>query len=108
MEPAVRALRPVLEGLPFADASAPVVANATNRFLTRAADFPPSLLEQITAPVRWDTGVQAMIREGVTAAIEFGHGKVLSGLMKRIDKSVAAAHIQDDASLAAALAQLAA
>jgi [acyl-carrier-protein] S-malonyltransferase len=105
MAPAARAMQPVLEKLPFADARAPVVANASNRFLTRAAEFPPSLLEQITAPVRWDSGVQAMIAGGVTRVIEFGHGKVLSGLMKRIDKTVSAANVQDDESLAVLLSQ---
>ena len=106
MAPAAEAMRPVLAKLPFADASAPVVANASNRFLSRAAEFPPSLLEQITSPVRWDTGVQAMVKGGVTTVIELGHGKVLSGLMKRIDKSVAAVNVQDDESLGTALAQV--
>ncbi len=99
MAPAAEAMKPVLEGLPFADAAAPVVANATNRLLRRADEFPPSLLEQITTPVRWDTGIAAMAGAGVTQVIELGHGRVLSGLMKRIDKSVAAANVQDDESL---------
>ena len=99
MAPAAEAMKPVLEGLPFADAAAPVVANATNRFLRRADEFPPSLLEQITTPVRWDTGIAVMAGAGVTQVIELGHGRVLSGLMKRIDKSVAAANVQDDESL---------
>lgn len=99
MAPAAEAMGPVLEGLPFADAAAPVVANATNRLLRRADEFPPSLLEQITTPVRWDTGIAVMAGAGVTQVIELGHGRVLSGLMKRIDKSVAAANVQDDESL---------
>jgi [acyl-carrier-protein] S-malonyltransferase len=106
MAPAAEAMRPVLRALPWSDASAPICANATNRFLSRSAEFPPSLLEQITSPVRWDSGVQAMIARGVNAMIEFGHGKVLGGLMKRIDKSVAAINVQDDESLGAALAQV--
>ena len=105
MAPAAQAMKPVLEKLPFADGAAPVVANSSNRFLTRAAEFPPSLLDQITAPVRWDSGVQAMIAGGVTRVIEFGHGRVLSGLMKRIDKTVSAANVQDDESLGALLSQ---
>jgi [acyl-carrier-protein] S-malonyltransferase len=103
MAPAARAMKPVLEKLPFRDGAAPVVANASNRLLSRAAEFPPSLLEQITAPVRWDSGVRAMIAGGVTRVIEFGQGKVLSGLMKRIDKTVSAANVQDDESLTATL-----
>ena len=57
MTPAAEAMQPVLEGLPFSDGAVPVVANATNRLLLRADEFPPSLLEQITAPVRWDSGI---------------------------------------------------
>jgi [acyl-carrier-protein] S-malonyltransferase len=103
MAPAAAAMKPVLAGLPFSDASAPIVANASNGFLTKASEFPPSLLDQITAPVRWDSGVRAMIASGVTRLIEFGHGKVLSGLMKRIDKTVPADNVQDDESLGAVL-----
>ena len=105
MAPAAEAMAPVIAALPWSDAAAPVCANASNRFLAKAAEFPPSLLEQITAPVRWDSGVQAMIAGGVSAVIEFGHGKVLAGLMKRIDKSVAAINVMDDESLGAALAR---
>jgi [acyl-carrier-protein] S-malonyltransferase len=107
MAPAAEAMRPVIEALAWSDAVAPVCANASNRFLSKPAEFPPSLLEQITAPVRWDSGVQAMIAGGVTGVIEFGHGKVLGGLMKRIDKSVPAINVQDDESLSATLAQVA-
>jgi [acyl-carrier-protein] S-malonyltransferase len=46
-----------------------------------------------------------MIAGGVTRVIEFGHGKILSGLMKRIDKTVPAANVQDDESLTATLSQ---
>ena len=106
MAPAAERMRQVLSGVRFADARTPVVANVNNAFLTRAADFPPSLVQQITAPVRWDTGVKAMIAQGATRFIEVGHGRVLAGLMKRIDKTAPISNVQDEESLKATLAEL--
>lgn len=105
MAPAAEAMRPVLESLAFSDGAAPVVANATNRFIGKAGDFAPSLVEQITAPVRWDSGIKAMIDHGAERMIELGHGKVLAGLMKRIDKTVPVANVLDDQSLSDTLKQ---
>ena len=106
MQPAAEKMAGVLAGVPFHDATAPVVANYDNRFLTNAADFPPSLVNQIAAPVRWDTGVQAMIGKGVSQFVELGHGKVLSGMMRRIDKGASVLNVGDGASLEAAAAAL--
>jgi len=106
MRPAAERMAEVLRGLKFSDAAVPVVANVDNAFLTRAGDFAPALERQITAPVRWDSGVQAMIAQGATHFVELGHGKVLSGLMKRIDKSASISNVQDTGSLQAALAEL--
>lgn len=106
MAPAAERMQQVLAGISFSDARAPVVANVNNAFLIKAADFPPSLVQQITAPVRWDTGVKAMISKGATRFIEVGHGRVLAGLMKRIDKTVPISNVQDEDSLKATLAEL--
>lgn len=106
LQPAAERMREVLAELRFADAAAPVVANADNAFLAQAAAFPPSLVRQVTAPVRWDSGVKAMIGGGVDRLIEVGHGTVLGGLMKRIDRAVPALSVQDEASLKATLAAL--
>jgi [acyl-carrier-protein] S-malonyltransferase len=106
MAPAAERMRQVLSGVGFTDARIPVVANVNNAFLTRAAEFPPSLVRQITAPVRWDTGVKAMIAQGATRFIEVGHGRVLAGLMKRIDKTAPVSNVQDEESLKATLAEL--
>ncbi len=66
----------------------------------------PLLLEQVTSPVRWIECVQEMVRLGVTRMVEVGPGKVLSGLVKRIDKSVEVVNVEDPASLEKALAVL--
>jgi len=106
MQPAADKMRAVLAAIPFADASVPLCANVTNAFVTKAAEFAPLLVRQVTSPVRWDTGCQAMIRAGASRFVEVGHGKVLAGLMKRIDKTVPIAGVQDEESLKAALAEL--
>ena len=106
MAPAAERMKEVLGRIVFSDSKVPVVANVDNAFLTRAADFAPSLVRQVTSPVRWDTGVKAMTGKGITKFIEVGHGKVLAGLNKRIEKGVPTLSVQDDESLKAALAEL--
>ncbi len=106
MQPAADRMRTVLAEIPFSDASAPVMANVNNAFVTRAAEFAPLLVQQVTQPVRWDTGCQAMIQACADRFIEVGHGKVLAGLMRRIDKSVPIAGVQDEESLKAVLTGL--
>ncbi len=108
MAPAAERMREVLQAVPFADAAAPIVANVDNAFLTAAAAFPDSLTRQITAPVRWDTGIRAMAGGGVTRFIEVGHGRILAGMNKRIDRGAETLNVQDEASLAATLDALAA
>jgi [acyl-carrier-protein] S-malonyltransferase len=103
MAPAAERMAAVLAELSFSDASAPVMANVSNDFLTRAADFPPSLVSQVTSPVKWDTGIQAMAKSGVDKFVEVGHGKILAGMNRRIDKSLQTQNVQDEASLGAAL-----
>ncbi len=106
MAPAAERMGEVLRALAFSDAAAPVVANYDNAFVTAAADFPPSLQRQIAAPVRWDSGARSMIGHGVTTFVELGHGKVLSGMMRRIAKEVPVTNVADEASLQDTVAAL--
>jgi len=106
MQPAADKMKAVLASIPFADSNTPVCVNVTNAFVTKAAEFAPLLVQQVTAPVRWDTGCQAMIKGGATRFVEVGHGKVLAGLMKRIDKAVPISGVQDEESLKGVLAEL--
>lgn len=106
MAPAAERMGAVLGALRFSDAAAPICANYDNRFLTAAAEFPASLKHQIASPVRWDTGVRKMIDGGAERFVELGHGKVLSGMMRRIAKDVPITNVEDDASLQATLAAL--
>jgi [acyl-carrier-protein] S-malonyltransferase len=86
MRPAADRLAPELRAIPQGTFAFPVVANVT------AAPYGPGdvvadmLIRQITAPVRWEESVAAMRTAGVDAFVEVGPGKVLSGLLRRIEK----------------------
>ena len=73
---------------PFQDARIPIYQNVTARPATTAGDLKEALQAQMTSPVRWSQTVQNMINDGATHFYELGPGKVLAGLIKRIDKSV--------------------
>ena len=108
MAPAAEKMGVVLAEVNFADATPPICTNTDNRFLTEADHFAPNLVRQITSPVRWDTGVQAMAAEGVSQFVELGHGKVLAGMNKRIDKSLATLNVFDEATLGETLKSISA
>ncbi|HKR64240.1 MAG TPA: ACP S-malonyltransferase, partial [Thermoanaerobaculia bacterium] len=80
-------LRPALDKVKFNEPTAPFMSTVTAR-IENARRARPLLIEQLTAPVRFTQAAQALIREGVTTFIEIGPGNVLSGLIKRIDRSV--------------------
>jgi [acyl-carrier-protein] S-malonyltransferase len=79
-------LRPALDRVKFAEPSAPFMSTVTARIET-AKRMGPLLVEQLTAPVRFTQAAQALLREGVQTWVEVGPGNVLSGLVKRIDRS---------------------
>jgi [acyl-carrier-protein] S-malonyltransferase len=106
MEPVKARLEPVLRVLAWREPSVPVVTNVEAK-ANRAPDrIVPLLVEQVTAPVRWIECVEEMARLGVTRLVEVGPGKVLSGLAKRISKSVEVFNVEDRASLEKTLAAL--
>lgn len=84
--------------------SIPVIQNADATVHTSVEDIRGALMRQLYLPVRWTECVQALAAAGVTQALECGPGKVLAGLIKRIDKSVEAKSIGAPADLDAALA----
>jgi [acyl-carrier-protein] S-malonyltransferase len=77
-----------LEDTLFSKPAVPVVANATARPLTSAASIRNALRLQLTSPVYWEDSVCWMIQQGAGRFIEVGPGEVLTGLLKRIDRSV--------------------
>ncbi len=106
MRPAGERLRGVLQGIPIADPSVPLVNNADADVLTRGVEIPGSLVRQVSSPVRWEEVVRRLVKEGVTLFLELGPGKVLTGLIKRIAKDAIALNAQDLASMRVALDQV--
>jgi [acyl-carrier-protein] S-malonyltransferase len=100
MEPARKGMEPILAGLAVAPFKFGVIANVTAAVNQDPARVAPLLSEQITAPVKWEDSMKAMTAMGVTDAVEFG-GKVLMGMMRRIDRNVKVRPLEDLASLAA-------
>ncbi len=108
MAPARDRLARDLERLPIRDAAFPVVLNVTARPARGAEEIRKALVDQVTEPVRWMETVAGFGALGATLQIEFGPGKVLAGLARRIDPALAARNVEDPASLDAALQALAA
>ncbi len=88
MADAEAGLRAELDGVPFRDPEFPVVANATAEPVREAAAARSSLVRQLTAPVRWTQSILRIAEEGVDQFVELGPGKVLTGLLKRIDSGL--------------------
>jgi len=88
MESARTGLEAALEKAPILDVSIPVYANVTGRPEEIAGKIRTLLGEQLTSPVLWDSTVKNMISDGIRRFIEVGPGKVLQGLVRRIDPSV--------------------
>ncbi len=108
MHPVRGRLEPVLRAIAWRAPIAPVVTNVEARPNAEVTRMVPLLVEQVTAPVRWIECVEELVRQGVTRVVEVGPGKVLSGLVKRIDRSVEVWNVEDRASLDKTLAALAA
>ena len=76
------------------------MTNATAQPLASAKDIRTEMVAQLTSPVRWTASVQYMAAQGVTALVEVGPKDVLTGLVKRIDASLAASNVGDAAGVA--------
>jgi [acyl-carrier-protein] S-malonyltransferase len=90
MEPAREELAAAIENTVFSKPNCPIYQNVVAKAVTNPAEIKENLISQLTAPVRWTQSIQAMIADGGTEFIEVGPGKVLQGLMRKIDRSVAA------------------
>jgi [acyl-carrier-protein] S-malonyltransferase len=95
MKPAANQLQEVLSELSFQDATIPVIANVTANPVESQEEIKDLLVKQLYSPVRWEESVKTMIDNGVTTFIEIGPGKVLSGLVKKIDRSAIVYSISD-------------
>ena len=108
MAPAREKLAPVLDEVEFRPPKFPVLSNVTGRpHSNDPAAIKATMLEQVTGTTNWAADVEAAKAMGCTRFVEFGPGKVLSGLVKKIDASLATLNVADLASLAATAEQLA-
>jgi [acyl-carrier-protein] S-malonyltransferase len=98
MKPAAIQLRGVLDEVVMKDATIPVIVNVSAEPITNANEIKDRLIEQLYSPVLWEDSVVKMIALGVDTFIEIGPGKVLSGLIKKIDKTVKTYSVSDEAS----------
>ena len=106
MSPVQPRLAEVLGGFAMKQPNAPIIANATAEANTDPARIVPLLLTQVTAPVRWVESVQKMALLGVDTLVEIGPGKVLAGLVRRIDKGLRVYSVEDPAGLAVVLSEV--
>ena len=106
MQPAADRLAEVLDQVKIADAKIPVIANVTAQPEQKGDEIRKILVKQAASPVLWEDSVRYMIQAGVTTFIEVGPGKVLTGFVKKIDRSFSGQNVEDLASLEKTLAYL--
>ena len=90
MEPAREELAAAIEATTFNVPVCPVYQNVVAKAVTSPEEIKENLIAQLTAPVKWTQCIQTMIADGGTEFVEVGPGKVLQGLMRKIDRSVTA------------------
>jgi [acyl-carrier-protein] S-malonyltransferase len=106
MQPAADAMAEALENTSMADAKQPVIANVTAMPVKESKLIQSLLVDQVTARVRWRESGLILGNLGVQNCVEIGAGKVLTGLMKRIDPGLNASSINTPADLDAFLKTL--
>ena len=95
MYPAQEELIEVIEQVPLKDPQIPIIANSTSVPLTTARAVKTELMNQLCSCVQWRKSVRYMADSGVSRFVEFGPGKVLSGLVKRIDREAHVVNLAD-------------
>ena len=100
MIPAGEQLIAELDAISLNDLRVPVISNVEATANTQSTRVKELLVKQVSAPVRWESSVRYMLQNGVERFVEIGPGKVLSGLTKRIDRTVTLQNVADLRSLA--------
>jgi [acyl-carrier-protein] S-malonyltransferase len=95
MKPAGERLEKALEEISVSDLKIPVVTNVEAEINTAKERVKGLLVAQVSSPVRWEESMRKMIEKGIEQVLEIGPGKVLSGLMKRIDSRVESKNLED-------------
>ena len=108
MTPMQEKLEQDLRGAEFSDLRVPLVTNVDADTVTTGAEARAALIRQVSMSVRWEESVRLLIDEGVNTFVEVGPSRVLTGLLRQIERSVAALNVEDEKSLAATVEKIAA
>ena len=107
MKPAQDRLAVDLRAVSFSHPGVPVVCNVDAALLNTGDASRGALVRQVTGSVKWDESMRLLIEKGVQTLVEVGPGKVLSGLMRQIDRAKKCLNVEDEASLQKTLGQVA-
>jgi [acyl-carrier-protein] S-malonyltransferase len=107
MAPAQDRLEKDLKQIEFTALRVPLVTNVDADTIETGDEAREALIRQVTAPVRWEGSVRLLIDEGVNTFVEAGPGRVLTGLLRQIERSVAVLNVEDEKSLAATMEKIA-
>ncbi|MBP38185.1 MAG: ACP S-malonyltransferase [Dehalococcoidia bacterium] len=101
MSPAQNGLNAMIDSLTFHDPLVPLVGNVTAKSLGTTEEVKEELRMQLTSCVQWNNTVKFMMNDGIQNFYEIGHGRILSGMVKRIDRAATVTNIGDFASVLA-------
>jgi len=108
MMPAQLRLEKDLRAAQFHPLRIPLVNNVDAAVISSGEDAREGLIRQVCMPVRWEASIRELVEQGVSIFVEVGPGRVLSGLLRQIDRSVHCFNVEDEKSLQAALDKVAA
>jgi [acyl-carrier-protein] S-malonyltransferase len=107
MQPAQARLEVELWQTGFSNLEIPLVTNVDAEIIEGPEEARDALIRQVSAPVRWEESIRLLIEKGVGRFVEVGPGKVLSGLLRQIDRSVISYNVEDEKSLLTTVEKLA-
>jgi [acyl-carrier-protein] S-malonyltransferase len=108
MMPAQQKLEKDLAAIQLSDLQMPLVTNVDADTIRNGEEARSALVRQVSMPVRWEESMRLLLDEGVNTFVEVGPGRVLTGLMRQIERSVATLNVEDEKSLLAAIEKIAA
>ncbi len=106
MLPAQHRLEADLGAASFGPLAVPLVTNVAAEAIDQGEDARDALVRQVCLPVRWEESIRAMVELGVDMFVEVGPGRVLTGLLRQIDRSMRCVNVEDEKSLISALEKL--
>jgi [acyl-carrier-protein] S-malonyltransferase len=107
MLPAAQRLETDLREVEFHTLRVPLVTNTDAEITTSGDETRESLIRQVSLPVRWEESVRVLVEQGVNTFVEVGPGRVLTGLLRQIDRSVHVFNVEDEKSLRSTVEKLA-